>query len=184
MRCPGVCLETGTTSCWTQTRRTSLEEAPMSLKYVSPEEDGWKNHRIESGTRTNDPGCIVPADLPRTSIGRSLADRSLKCGRRLPIRGGLCGHQSRQVTLGVQRYIGRLPRERHGREADLFISLHNDWNRDQSVSGTYHITSRTLNWGRIKRQAVAKHLTMHLGTVDKGVGKPSSPGSQITRHCS
>ncbi|MGI6643979.1 MAG: N-acetylmuramoyl-L-alanine amidase [Bacillota bacterium] len=135
---------------------------------------------LDPGHETNDPGCIGPTGLAERNVNWEIAQATAEVLRNAGAvvyltRGGLYEPSvpPKDYAPGSSEYSGSLAkRAAWSAKADLFISLHNDWNRDQSVSGTTsYITSRTLNGVESRRLAslLQKHLTMHLGTVDKGV---------------
>ncbi len=183
VRCLGVTPRDGGTSVLldTQSAPYLLRKSANVIEVRFPRGGlAGKTIVLDPGHETDDPGAIGPTGLSERNvnweISRVVAERLRAAGATVYLtRGGLYEPSvpPSDFAPGPDEYSGSLAkRAAWSGKADLFISLHNDWNRDKNVGGTTsYITSGTLNGSESRRLAnlLQEHITTYLGTNDKGV---------------
>jgi len=135
---------------------------------------------VDPGHEAEDPGAIGPTGLSERNvnweIALRLADLLKKAGANAVLtRNGL--YQPTEAparwTPGPNEYTGALAkRAAWSLGADLFISIHNDYNSDRSVAGTTsYVSDDALNSAESRRLAalVQRELTLSIGTQDNGI---------------
>ncbi len=146
---------------------------------------------LDPGHEAQDPGALGPTGLAERNVNWEIAnaaaeklrnagatvyitraglyDVSYPPANAIPIPGGYSGSLAKRAAWG--------------QIADIFISLHNDWNYNSSVNGTTaYLTSNTPYGVESKKLAslLLKHITSHLGTQSKGVREAEY---FVTREC-
>ncbi len=135
---------------------------------------------IDPGHEDNDPGACGPTGLCERDVNWQIATRLRdmleKAGAVAIItRPGLY-HRTEAPegwNPGPDEYAGSLARRAAwSKNADVFVSIHNDDNRDKTLSGTTsYICSNTLNQSESRRLAecVQSELPATLGTTNRGM---------------
>ena len=135
---------------------------------------------VDPGHEAEDPGAIGPTGLQERNVNWEIALRLVdllkKAGANAILtRPGLYSRTEGPSgwTPQPDDYSGSLARRAAwSKGADLFISIHNNYNNDRNVAGTStYICQKTLNASESMRFAslVQKYVTSALGTTDKGV---------------
>ncbi len=135
---------------------------------------------VDPGHETDDPGAVGPTGLAERNVNWEIATRLVdllkKAGADAVLtRPGLyvASPAPSGWTPAPNEYGGSLAkRAAWSSGADLFISIHNDYNNDRSVGGTtVYICDRTLNTAESRRFAalVEKELTQAIGTQSHGI---------------
>ncbi len=167
---------------------TTSGNAPYLLKKVGNTIEahfsaaGLQGKRIivDPGHETDDPGAIGPTGLSERNVNWEIARRVVDLLRVagadvVVTRADLyvpTDAPSNWVPTPHQ-YSGSLAkRAAWSGNADLFISIHNDWNYDRSVGGTtLYICDSILNAAESKRFAsiAVQELSLALGTKNHGI---------------
>ena len=135
---------------------------------------------IDPGHGGNDPGAIGPTGLQEKVANWEIAIRVRELLRNAGAtvyltRNGLDEDATPPPDWNPapDEYAGDLAkRAAWSAKADAFISIHNDYHSDRSISGTAsYICERTLNASESYRLAslIQKELSASLGTLDRGV---------------
>ncbi len=135
---------------------------------------------LDPGHEAQDPGAIGPTGLAERNvnweIANAAAEKLRNAGATVYItRSGLydMSYPPANAKPVAGGYSGSLAkRAAWGQIADIFISIHNDWNYNSSVNGTTaYLTSNTPYGAESKKLAalLLKHVTSYLGTQSKGV---------------
>ena len=135
---------------------------------------------VDPGHETDDPGAIGPTGLSERNvnweIARRLVDLLKAAGADAVMsRAGL--YIPSEAPAGwiptPHQYGGSLARRAAWSSgADLFISIHNDWNYDRGMSGTtLYVCDDILNSAESRRFAslAIQELTLALGTKYQGI---------------
>lgn len=143
---------------------------------------GLKGKRIvvDPGHETDDPGAIGPTGLAERNVNWEIARRLVDLLRAagadaILTREGL--YASSEAPAGwtpePHEYGGSLSkRAAWSAGADLFISVHNDYNSDRSMGGTaVYVCDDTLNKAESRRFAalVGGELSISIGTQNRGI---------------
>jgi N-acetylmuramoyl-L-alanine amidase len=135
---------------------------------------------VDPGHETEDPGATGPTGLSERNVNWEIAVRLVDLLKKAGADAQLTRPGLYVPTEAPPRWVPA-PNEYSGslakraawsQGADLFISIHNDYNSDRSAAGTAsYICERTLNGAESRRFAalVQKELTPVIGTQDKGV---------------
>lgn len=167
---------------------TTAGDAPYLLKKVGNNIEahftapGLAGKRIvvDPGHETDDPGAIGPTGLSERNvnweIARRLVDLLKQAGADAVLtRNGLFAPSEAPPNWipDPNQYGGSLARRAGWSSgADLFISVHNDYNGDRSVAGTtLYVCGDTLNSAESKRFAALalQELTKAIDTQDHGI---------------
>lgn len=135
---------------------------------------------IDPGHEDNDPGACGPTGLCERDVNWQIATRLRDMLERagavaVITRSGLY-HRTEAPegwNPGPDEYAGSLARRAAwSKNADVFVSIHNDHNRDRTLSGTTsYVCSNTLNQSESRRLAecVQSELPATLGTANRGI---------------
>ncbi|HHW27607.1 MAG TPA: SH3 domain-containing protein [Firmicutes bacterium] len=151
----------------------------LTAKFLKPGLAG-KVIVIDPGHETDDPGAIGPTGLRERDvnweIARQLTDLLRKQGAVVIMtRHGLYDATPAPEgwVPGLDEYSGSLARRAAwSKNADLFISIHNDSAVDRNARGTTtYVCDRTLNAKESRRLAglIQNYLCPVLGTLNRGV---------------
>jgi len=181
-----VAVQPGSTS--TEVVLTTNPNTPYLLKKVGNTIEahfgvpGLAGKRIvvDPGHETDDPGAVGPTGLSERNVNWEIAKRLVDLLRAagadaVLTRSGLYtpSEAPPDWTPRPHEYAGSLARRAAWSVgADLFISIHNDYNADRSVRGTaVYVCDGTLNSAESRRFAnlVLADLTAAIGTQSHGV---------------
>ncbi len=183
VRCVGVISRNGGTSVLLDSENVPylLRKSDGVIEARFPHEGlSGKVIVLDPGHEAEDPGALGPTGLSERNanweIANAAAGKLREAGATVYLtRQGLYALSvfPPNFVPGSHDYTGSLAkRAAWSGQGDIFISLHNDWNRDQNVCGTTcYVCDRNPNAGESRRLAnlIQKHLTASLGTQDKGV---------------
>lgn len=135
---------------------------------------------VDPGHEANDPGAIGPTGLAERNVNWEMAARLVELLKQAGATAILT-RQSLYATSEGPPGFAPIPgqyshslseRAAWSQGADLFISIHNNWNYNRSIAGTtLYVCDKNPNAAESRRFAslALSELTLALGTRDMGV---------------
>jgi N-acetylmuramoyl-L-alanine amidase len=170
-----VAVRTSGNPAYTIKRTTNTIEAVFGVSGLT-----GKKIIVDPGHEADDPGAIGPTGLAERNVNWEMAVRLVN----LLNQAGASAQLTRQglyaTSEGPEGWVpvpGEYSHSLSERaawscDADLFISIHNNWNYDRSVAGTtLYVCDKNPNAAESRRFAsmALSELTLALGTRDMGV---------------
>jgi N-acetylmuramoyl-L-alanine amidase len=135
---------------------------------------------VDPGHEANDPGAIGPTGLAERNVNWEMAVRLAELLNQAGATAILTRQSLYANSEGPPGWVPKPGEYSHSlseraawsQGADLFISIHNNWNYDRSISGTtVYVCDKNPNASESRRFAsmALSELTLSLGTRDMGV---------------
>lgn len=135
---------------------------------------------IDPGHEANDPGAIGPTGLAERNVNWEMAVRLAELLKQAGATAILTRQSLYANSEGPPGWVPKPGEYSHSlsersawsQGADLFISIHNNWNYDRSISGTtVYVCDKNPNASESRRFAslALSELTLTLGTRNMGV---------------
>lgn len=135
---------------------------------------------VDPGHEANDPGAIGPTGLAERNVNWEMAVRLVDILNQAGAEARLTRQSLYATSEGPPGWVPRPGEYSHSlseraawsQGADLFISIHNNWNYNRSISGTtVYVCDKNPNASESRRFAslALQELTVALGTRDMGV---------------